>query len=95
MYLEIRICRQVEVSLRWIFNWCSIPWKNFNLVGGLVHFAATWGNCLKERKILLAILYGFLWCIWKEKNDNIISSYHHSISYYKGCIFPFTTFIFG
>ena len=34
-------CTQVEDSLRWIFNWYSIPWQNFNSVGRLVQFAAT------------------------------------------------------
>ena len=62
-------CPVTEEALRWIFNWCGIPWQRFQSVGELVKFAAVWGNCPKKRKILLAILYGFLWCVWNARND--------------------------
>ncbi|KAL4574928.1 hypothetical protein LXL04_021768 [Taraxacum kok-saghyz] len=61
-----------RASLNWILKWCNIQDQQFKTVGEMVKFAAIWGNCPKKRKILLAIIYGYLWCTWKARNDKEI-----------------------
>ncbi|XP_023736870.1 uncharacterized protein LOC111884805 [Lactuca sativa] len=56
-------------SLSWIFNWCDVSIQRFLSISDFVNFAASWGNCPKKRKIFIAICYGFLWCMWKARND--------------------------
>ncbi|KAL4586721.1 hypothetical protein LXL04_011365 [Taraxacum kok-saghyz] len=38
-------------------------------------YAAVWGNCPKKRKVFLTILYMYLWCVWKARNE----MYFHKI----------------
>ncbi|XP_023742944.1 uncharacterized protein LOC111891089 [Lactuca sativa] len=54
-----------------IFEWCGITKTNFNNVGDLLQFAASWGRCPKKRIKLLCICYGLIWSLWKTKNDRI------------------------
>ncbi|CAI9301134.1 unnamed protein product [Lactuca saligna] len=56
-------------SLGWIFNWCDIHVHRFISTSNFVNFAASWGNYPKKRGIFIAICYGFLWCMWKARND--------------------------
>ncbi|KAL4558518.1 hypothetical protein LXL04_036719 [Taraxacum kok-saghyz] len=56
-------------TLSWILNWCNISHQDFASVPEIVKFAASWGHCPKRRKILHAILYGYIWFIWRSRND--------------------------
>lgn len=62
-------CPDAVDSLVWIFIWCGIPFQRFRLISDFVNFAVIWGKCSKNRKIFIAIRYGFLWCMWKTMND--------------------------
>lgn len=66
-------CSLSKQVLLWIFNfkWCGIPPRHFEKVFDFVEFASNWGRCPKEKKIFTSICYGFLWCIWKARNDAI------------------------
>ena len=55
--------------LEWVFNWCKIDPKSFDSIGDLLSFAADWGRCPKKKRIFLAIVYGFVWSMWKTRND--------------------------
>ncbi|KAL4567347.1 hypothetical protein LXL04_022930 [Taraxacum kok-saghyz] len=66
-------CSTTREVLDWILNWCGISLQNVQTVTDLVQYAAMWGNCPKRRKILLAIVYGLLWCTWKARNDAIFN----------------------
>nr|KAJ0191133.1 hypothetical protein LSAT_V11C800442200 [Lactuca sativa] len=56
-------CPDAVDSLVWIFIWCGIPFQRFRLISDFVNFAVIWGKCSKNRKIFIAIRYGFLWCM--------------------------------
>ena len=45
--------------------------QQFSKVGEAIGFAADWGRCPKKRQILLAVIYGYMWNIWKARNDKI------------------------
>ncbi|KAL4574985.1 hypothetical protein LXL04_021825 [Taraxacum kok-saghyz] len=47
-----------------IWNWCDINPPNCDSALEIISYAANWGNCPK-RKILIAIIYGYMWCLWK------------------------------
>ncbi|CAI9299929.1 unnamed protein product [Lactuca saligna] len=59
---------------KWLCHWCGIPFRSFNNVSSLVKFAANWGQCPKKKRIFLVIVYGFLWCIWKARNEKVFRS---------------------
>lgn len=63
----------VVEAITWILNWCSIPLQNFSRVNDLGDFAAKWGCCPKKRKLLLPIVYGFIWCIRLAMNDMVFN----------------------
>ncbi|CAI9299170.1 unnamed protein product [Lactuca saligna] len=67
-------CPSLKTALDWIFRWCDIQVQHFNSVTKLVSFAIQWGQCPKKRKILLAIIYSFLWFGWKARNDKIFNN---------------------
>ncbi|KAL4560863.1 hypothetical protein LXL04_033019 [Taraxacum kok-saghyz] len=67
-------CPTARASLNWILKWCNIQEQQFKTVGEMVKFAAIWGNYSKKRKILLAIIYGYLWCTWKARNDKVFNN---------------------
>lgn len=62
----------------WIFRWCGLPHTDFDNVNSLLDFAAQWGNCPKKKKILVAICYTLLWCIWKARNSKIFNNLQQS-----------------
>ena len=62
-------CHVAADALDWILKWCDVPSQKFNTVSEFVNFAANWGNCPKKKKIFIAICYGFLWSVWKARND--------------------------
>ncbi|KAL4558843.1 hypothetical protein LXL04_037046 [Taraxacum kok-saghyz] len=61
-----------EVLAR-IYKWCGIDVIQFSGVVDLVRFAAVWGRCPKKRKLLLAVTYGYIWSIWRARNDKIFN----------------------
>ena len=67
-------CNYARDCLTWIFNWCNIGMQQFQSVGELVKFAAILGNYPKKCKILLAIIYGYLWCTWKARDDKVFNN---------------------
>ena len=54
-----------------IMDWCKIPHTNFNSVRDIVNFAGEWGTCPRKRKIMVAIVFGFIWSIWRARNGKI------------------------
>ncbi|KAL4556846.1 hypothetical protein LXL04_035011 [Taraxacum kok-saghyz] len=42
----------------------------------LLDFAAKWGNCPKRRKLFLFLIYGLVWCTWKERNMKVFNNLH-------------------
>lgn len=40
----------------------------------MIEFAAHWGHCPKNRKILISIAYRMIWCIW---NHNVFKQDSH------------------
>lgn len=52
----------------WIIKWCEISNNQFNLVRGLIDFAASWENCPKKREILNMIFYTKFWNVWIARN---------------------------
>ncbi|KAL4588641.1 hypothetical protein LXL04_001533 [Taraxacum kok-saghyz] len=85
-------CSLAKEVLVWLFSWCNISIQNFQTVEELVNFAAEWGRCPKKRKILLAVLYGAIWNIWKARNDVIFNKIPASINKIKDNIL---TMVFG
>ncbi|KAL4558696.1 hypothetical protein LXL04_036897 [Taraxacum kok-saghyz] len=79
MEMAHRVARVAESSEpdRIVGDWFRIfsDFKQFYTVGDLIKYAAVWGNCPKKRKVFLAILYGYLWCVWKARNE----MYFHKI----------------
>lgn len=61
----------VNTTREWIFKWCDIENMSFNNVSELLKFTATWGRCLKKRKLLTVICYRMLWLTWKTRNDRM------------------------
>lgn len=58
----------------------DIPLQSFNTVKDVVNFAVNSGRCPKKRKIMITIIYGFFWHIWKSRNDKIFNKVHISPS---------------
>ena len=58
-------CPFAKEVLRRIWSWCGIPSPSLGSIREMIAFAANWGNCPKKRKVLLAITYGYAWCLWK------------------------------
>lgn len=54
----------------------SIGMVSLFLPSNLVNFVAHWGNCPKSRRIIITIIYGFLWCMWKNINDKVFNRVH-------------------
>ncbi|KAL4563465.1 hypothetical protein LXL04_027508 [Taraxacum kok-saghyz] len=71
-------CPFAKDVLERIWTWCKIPMPNINWVEELVTFAVQWGRCPKKRKILIAIIYGFLWNNWKARNNKVFNKVHVS-----------------
>ncbi|KAL4572152.1 hypothetical protein LXL04_018921 [Taraxacum kok-saghyz] len=66
-------CPFVREALKWILGWCNIPQQQFDTVGDLVQFASQWGRCPNKMKVILAIVYGFLWWSWKARNNKLFN----------------------
>ena len=66
-------CNFSTEVLKKIMDWCSIDQGPFSDIKSVVSFAANWGNCPKKRKIFLSIIYGFLWTMWKARNNKIFN----------------------
>ena len=69
-------CNFAKDVLMKIWNWCGITSTTTNpdSIMEIVKYAANWGNCPKKRKILIAIIYGYIWCLWKVRNDKIFNN---------------------
>ena len=62
-------CPFIKETLDWVWRWCNILDPSIGSVNDLISFAVHWGRCPKKRKIFIAIIYGFIWCGWKARND--------------------------
>ncbi|CAI9271616.1 unnamed protein product [Lactuca saligna] len=51
-------CPFAKDVLVWIFNWCNIPFQQFDSVGELILYAASWGNCPKNVRSCLLFFMG-------------------------------------
>nr|KAJ0227813.1 hypothetical protein LSAT_V11C100042030 [Lactuca sativa] len=69
-------CSFATEVLQWTLKWCNIPWQTFDSVKDLVGFAANWGRCPKKRRILIAIVYDYLWFVWKARSDMVFNKRH-------------------
>ncbi|KAL4560381.1 hypothetical protein LXL04_032531 [Taraxacum kok-saghyz] len=76
-HLFLTCTTAVEV-LAWIFSWCDINLNHFSGITDFVAFAGNWGRCPKKRKILTAILYGYLWSMWKARNEKLFNNKNSS-----------------
>ncbi|CAI9286673.1 unnamed protein product [Lactuca saligna] len=43
------------------------PWE-------IITFATNWGSCPKKKHVILSIVYGCFWCIWRAINDLIFNN---------------------
>ena len=62
-------CLYLKETLDWLWRWCNVPAPTLNTVSDLISFAANWGRCPKKRKVFIAIIYGYFWCVWKARNN--------------------------
>ncbi|CAI9279463.1 unnamed protein product [Lactuca saligna] len=67
-------CPLAHEVLNCIMNWCNFTPIQFHSIRELLEYVAVWSNCPKNQKILLAILYGYLWCTWKTINDIVVNN---------------------
>lgn len=67
----------VRLLKKWWIGFLSGAWSisptPFLNVGDVLDFAAAWGNCLKEKNILLVFPYDSFWCIRKARNDKVFN----------------------
>lgn len=69
------VCNFAKVVLKRIWEWCQIVSPpDFSTLEDIISYAANWGHCPKKRKIFLAIIYGYVWCLWKMRNDRIFNN---------------------
>nr|KAJ0227333.1 hypothetical protein LSAT_V11C100002010 [Lactuca sativa] len=61
-------CPYMHEDLIWIFNWHGIPLPSLSSMKYVISYAANWGYCPMKRKSLLAVVYGWLWCVWRTRN---------------------------
>lgn len=64
-------CSFFHEVISWIFKWCDILDHMFSYVVVFINFASSWVHCPKKRKLLLAIIYGTFWCVWRENNEKV------------------------
>ena len=75
------VCPFARGVLSRIWNWCNISDPpDFNSVNDIISYAANWGHCPKKRKVLIAIIYGYVWSMWRMRNDRIFNDICGSIS---------------
>ncbi|KAL4577530.1 hypothetical protein LXL04_013639 [Taraxacum kok-saghyz] len=67
-------CPFAAEILSWLFTWCGLPPMQFSGVFDFVAFAANWGRCPKKRRIITAIFYGYLWSLWRARNDKLFNN---------------------
>lgn len=78
---QIFVCFQFSIdTLGKILSWCNITPQHFSKVSELFSFAENWGNRLKKQKILVAIVYRYLWCMCRARNDKFFNNICVSLS---------------
>lgn len=71
-------CHVANEARVWILNWCGIPSNTLNTMTNFINFMVNYGNCPRKKERFIAIGYGWLWYIWKARNDKIFKQLHTS-----------------
>lgn len=64
-------CPFTNLIWKMVWDWCGIQAPVIDSVRDALDFSVHWGRDPKKKKVLLSIVFGAFWSLWRYRNDKI------------------------